>query len=363
MPYRKKNRSSAGCSKALYWITIGWVIWLFKWLIIALFKFGKFLVVQGQAVIERLSTWLHQRLAASGHAFSLGKVRVAVTGLSLVFMVTLCSLLGVLNSNNAQEQPPTNTLTALPTLTHTPTFVPTNTSIPPTPTPLYGTASEARCIPPDSEVQLARVIRVIDGDTIVVEIDGQEFHVRYIGIDSPEESAPLYEMSKEANEALVMGKSVVLVKDVSDMDSFDRLLRYIFVDELFVNYTLIHEGAAVSGSWPPDTACDEVFKSAESVAQSNQAGLWVATPTTPANAIAAPTPTEISRSGVIIPVEEPDPANTPGGNCDPSYPGVCIPPYPPDLNCPDISYRRFQVLPPDPHGFDRDGNGIGCESD
>src|SRR5690606_19776341 len=51
-----------------------------------------------------------------------------------------------------------------------------------------------------------------------------------------------------------------------------------------------------------------------------------------------------------------------GGNCDPSYPTVCIPPYPPDLGCGEIPHRRFQVLPPDPHGFDRDNDGIGCES-
>lgn len=50
------------------------------------------------------------------------------------------------------------------------------------------------------------------------------------------------------------------------------------------------------------------------------------------------------------------------GNCDPSYPGVCIPPAPPDLDCKDVPYKRFQVLAPDPHSFDRDGDGIGCES-
>ena len=49
-------------------------------------------------------------------------------------------------------------------------------------------------------------------------------------------------------------------------------------------------------------------------------------------------------------------------NCDPSYPGVCIPPYPPDLNCGDVSDKKFEVLPPDPHGFDSDGDGVGCES-
>ena len=50
------------------------------------------------------------------------------------------------------------------------------------------------------------------------------------------------------------------------------------------------------------------------------------------------------------------------GNCDPSYPTVCIPPPPPDLDCGQISYRRFKVLAPDPHGFDADHDGIGCES-
>jgi micrococcal nuclease len=47
--------------------------------------------------------------------------------------------------------------------------------------------------------------------------------------------------------------------------------------------------------------------------------------------------------------------------CHPSYPDFCIPPPPPDLNCPDIRRYNFRVLPPDPHGFDRDRDGIGCE--
>ena len=50
------------------------------------------------------------------------------------------------------------------------------------------------------------------------------------------------------------------------------------------------------------------------------------------------------------------------GDCDSSYPVVCISPYPPDLNCDDIPKKNFDVLPPDPHGFDRDEDGIGCES-
>ena len=49
--------------------------------------------------------------------------------------------------------------------------------------------------------------------------------------------------------------------------------------------------------------------------------------------------------------------------CDSSYPDVCISPPPPDLNCSDVSYKDFKVLPPDPHGFDREGDGVGCESE
>ncbi len=62
----------------------------------------------------------------------------------------------------------------------------------------------------------------------------------------------------------------------------------------------------------------------------------------------------------------PPPPPPPSGACAPSYPTVCIPPPPPDLDCGDISYRRFvvrwNVANPDPHHFDGDRDGIGCES-
>ncbi len=62
----------------------------------------------------------------------------------------------------------------------------------------------------------------------------------------------------------------------------------------------------------------------------------------------------------------PSPPPPPSANCAPSYPDECIPPPPPDLNCKDIPYRNFRVLwdvpDPDPHHFDGDHDGIGCES-
>ena len=68
--------------------------------------------------------------------------------------------------------------------------------------------------------------------------------------------------------------------------------------------------------------------------------------------------------GADVPVQEerPPPVAQPGGDCDPSYPDVCIPPYPPDLDCGEIPQRRFRVVGSDPHGFDGDSDGIGCET-
>ncbi len=78
----------------------------------------------------------------------------------------------------------------------------------------------------------------------------------------------------------------------------------------------------------------------------------------------APTPTiaptaTVAAPATAIPTASPTPTN--GPRCDASYPAVCIPPPPPDLDCKDITVRRFRVFPPDPHGFDGDHDGIGCE--
>ena len=55
------------------------------------------------------------------------------------------------------------------------------------------------------------------------------------------------------------------------------------------------------------------------------------------------------------------PAMASQASCDPSYPSVCIPPPPPDLDCADVKQRNFKVEAPDPHHFDADHDGIGCE--
>ncbi|MGB3496500.1 MAG: hypothetical protein WBA57_27480 [Elainellaceae cyanobacterium] len=68
----------------------------------------------------------------------------------------------------------------------------------------------------------------------------------------------------------------------------------------------------------------------------------------------------VATVGLIAPSSLPDVIAQ--SNCDPSYPDFCIPPAPPDLNCADIEEKDFTVLQPDPHRFDRDKDGVGCES-
>jgi PKD repeat protein len=65
---------------------------------------------------------------------------------------------------------------------------------------------------------------------------------------------------------------------------------------------------------------------------------------------------------IVVTVHERELPVTEERMCDPSYPGLCIPPPPPDLDCDNISARNFRVLPPDPHRFDDDNDGIGCPS-
>jgi endonuclease YncB( thermonuclease family) len=97
----------------------------------------------------------------------------------------------------------------------------------------------------------AIVTRVIDGDTIDVNINGVVQRVRYIGIDTPEYTSTKEYYGAEAtakNRSLVEGRTVTLVKDVSETDRYDRLLRYVLVGNVFVNYELVRLGFATAGN-------------------------------------------------------------------------------------------------------------------
>ena len=134
----------------------------------------------------------------------------------------------------------------------------------------------------------ARVVSVVDGDTIWVEIDGEPFRVRYIGIDAPEtgeSGGPREWMSGEATETnrrLVDGRRVTLAKDVSETDRYGRLLRYVYLaDGTFVNAELVRLGYATSVTFPPDVSEQPLLQEMERQAREARRGLWGATPRPP----------------------------------------------------------------------------------
>lgn len=187
----------------------------------------------------------------------------------------------------------------------------------------------------------------MDGDTIKVRLqDGQVYSVRLIGIDAPEREQPFFQEASQAAASLMADKLVVLIQDVSPTDPYDRLLRYVIAGDRFVNEELVRAGFAYASPYPPDTACLETLAAAMATAQAQALGLWLLA--APGRSVQSPMPTAAQRSL--------------GDNCHPAYPSVCIPPPPPDLDCSDIPHRRFRVLAPDPHNFDRDRDGVGCES-
>jgi micrococcal nuclease len=120
----------------------------------------------------------------------------------------------------------------------------------------------------------ARVIEVIDGDTIVVE---GGYRVRYIGIDTPEIHPEVETFGIEAwqaNRELVEGEIVQLEQDVSEVDKYGRLLRYVYVDNIFVNAELVKQGLAYAKAYPPDTKHQDYLDKLEQEARQAGRGMW-----------------------------------------------------------------------------------------
>jgi micrococcal nuclease len=175
----------------------------------------------------------------------------------------------------------TSTTFLLPTQTLPPTKFDSTATKPaaasPAPTSIPVQATPAKTCVPGSQPQLGKVVDVIDGDTITVLLDGLVVKVKYIGVDAPESVSRLEYLGKEArdrNRELVFGRDVLLYKDVSDRDRFDRILRYVFVDNKFINYELVGQGYASALEEPPDSACALLFTQAETSVKNQSLGIW-----------------------------------------------------------------------------------------
>ncbi|MCY3719519.1 MAG: thermonuclease family protein [Anaerolineaceae bacterium] len=128
-------------------------------------------------------------------------------------------------------------------------------TLPPTPTPTPVVGEEAR------------VLRVIDGDTIEVSLNRRNRRVRYIGINTPERDEPCSNAATAANRRLVGGRDVTLVRGAEETDRYGRLLRYIHADGIFVNEALVREGFAENFVWEPNTRFADRFRALEAEAR------------------------------------------------------------------------------------------------
>lgn len=136
---------------------------------------------------------------------------------------------------------------------------------------------------PSADAGQGVVVRVIDGDTVDVEIDDTVERVRLIGVDTPESVAPerpvqCYgaEASAHTAELLPVGTVVRVVRDEVSRDQYGRLLAYVYRadDDLLVNLDLIERGFADAVTYGDNEALYDTFVAAESAARSEGVGLW-----------------------------------------------------------------------------------------
>ncbi|MCS6856253.1 MAG: thermonuclease family protein [Sandaracinaceae bacterium] len=121
----------------------------------------------------------------------------------------------------------------------------------------------------------AFVVRVTDGDTMVVKIGEKEERVRLIGVDAPEkDQVPWGERAKEFVESMTRGRTVRLEFDVEPRDRYGRLLAYVYVDSTLLNLELLKEGLAMLYTVPPNVRHVEAFRRAQKEARENERGIW-----------------------------------------------------------------------------------------
>lgn len=245
-----------------------------------------------------------------------------------------------------------------------------SSSLPPPPAP---TKTTPRGVP--AAAQAAVVTSITDGDTLHLHTEkpGQvlqstdDLAVRLLEIDTPETvdpGGPVACYGPAATAALTKlappGTKVWVLDDQDPIDPYGRSLLYLWSTDQgrskFVNLELVRDGFAKAVLYEPNDLYIDVMRQAEVNAQAAGRGLWGACDSfgAPLNP-PSPTPS-------VKPSPRPFVDPKPGKGCDPSYTGACKPPYPPDLDCTEISDQGFAVVGSDPHGFDADNDGIGCES-
>lgn len=210
------------------------------------------------------------------------------------------------------------------------------------------------------------VVKVIDGDTMDVSIDGKVERLRLIGIDTPETVDPRkpvecfgVEASNKAKKIL-SGKKVFLESDDTqgELDKYSRLLKYVFLEDgTNFNLLMIKEGYAHEYTYDQPYRYQSEFKQAQKDAEANKKGLWASgaceDKITPAPAL---TPIYITPTPPQIPSQ-----------CNSNYSG-CLKQNAGDYDCSGGSGNGpnytgvVQVIGYDEYKLDRDGDGWACEN-
>jgi micrococcal nuclease len=118
---------------------------------------------------------------------------------------------------------------------------------------------------------MEEVTEVIDGDTF--KTAGNKT-IRLLGINTPEINQPGADIAKDYLSAMINNKQIRLEKDITDKDDYGRLLRYVFVDDIFVNAEMVRKGYAETRFYPPDTLFQKELEAIEKIALRNKRGLW-----------------------------------------------------------------------------------------
>ncbi len=184
----------------------------------------------------------------------------------------------VVNQNLAPKEK-TETVSKEKEEEEAPPTLPVQSPAPTPPSSQPPSGGQTSAVQPSQEVQPPvaeepteyKVTYVVDGDTIEIEGDKR---VRLIGINTPESGQPYFSEARNKLIELVLNKRVRLEKDVSDKDQYGRLLRYVYVGDLFVNLEMVRLGYANSYSYPPDIKYQDQLLAAEREAREKQIGLW-----------------------------------------------------------------------------------------
>lgn len=209
-----------------------------------------------------------------------------------------------------------------------------------------------------SDRTAAIIVSTGDGDTLQATVNGQGITVRLACVDAPESVQPQGREAADRLRQLLPRNTPVELRKV-DIDRYNRTVAEVYKNGRSIDLQLVREGhAVVYRDYLADCPNSAEYLAAEATAQAEELAFWSQSdPIMPWNwrrgDRPAPSP---------APVASPSPTPSVASNCDPSYPDICIPVDSGDLDCGDIDHSGFAVTGSDPHRFDRDKDGIGCES-